>query len=67
MRIKSLFAWPLMKQFVRRTVQECDICQRAKPERVRYPGILQPLPVPKHALENCVNGFRGGISKIWEV
>ena len=37
MRIKSLFAWPLMKQFVRRTVQECDICQRAKPERVRHP------------------------------
>lgn len=26
-RIKSLFIWPLMKQFVRRVVQECMICQ----------------------------------------
>jgi hypothetical protein len=60
-RIHSLFLWPLMKQFVRRMVQECDTCQRAKPERVRYPGLLQPLPVPSHAWEivsmDFVEGF----------
>ena len=60
-RTKSLFAWPLMKQFVRRVVQECIICQRAKPERVRYPGLLQPLPVPKYAWEivsmDFIEGF----------
>jgi hypothetical protein len=36
-----------MKQFVRRAVQECYTCQRAKPEHVRYPGLLQPLPFRK--------------------
>ena len=60
-RIKSLFNWPLMKQFVRRSVQECLTCQRAKPECVRYPGLLQPLPVPRHAWEivsmDFVEGF----------
>jgi transposase InsO family protein len=50
-----------MKQFVRRVVQECLICQKAKPELVRYPGLLQPLLVPKHAWEvvsmDFVEGF----------
>lgn len=27
-------------------VQQCTICQKAKPDRSRYPGLLQPLPVP---------------------
>jgi hypothetical protein len=31
-RVKQLFSWPLMKQFVRRQVQECLICQQAYPE-----------------------------------
>jgi transposase InsO family protein len=50
-----------MKQFIRRAVQECHTCQRAKPERVRYPGLLQPLPVPQAAWEivsmDSVEGF----------
>lgn len=45
-RIKQLFAWPGLRADVVRFVQSCDICQRAKSEHVRYPGFLQPLPVP---------------------
>jgi transposase InsO family protein len=62
-RIKQLFYWPLMKQFVRRSVQECLTCQRAKPERVRYPGLLQPLPVPSFAWEIVSMDFISGFPK----
>ena len=27
-------------------VQECTVCQQAKVEHVKTPGLLQPLPVP---------------------
>jgi hypothetical protein len=30
-RIKQLFAWPLMKQSIRKQVQLCFVCQQAKP------------------------------------
>jgi hypothetical protein len=62
-RIKTLFSWPLMKQFIRRAVQECYACQRAKPERVRYPGLLQPLPVPQAAWEIVSMDFIEGFLK----
>lgn len=48
-RIKKLFAWPGMKNMVKQFVQHCSICQQAKVGRVKYPGLLQPLPVPDHA------------------
>jgi transposase InsO family protein len=62
-RIKGLFIWPQMKQFVRRMVQECIIYQRAKPERVKYPGLLQPLPVPNYAWEVVSMDFVEGFPK----
>jgi transposase InsO family protein len=52
-----------MKQFIRRAVQECYTCQRAKPERVRYPGLLQPLPVPQAAWEIVSMDFVEGFPK----
>jgi hypothetical protein len=61
--IKNLFSWPLMKQFICCTVQECYTCQRAKPERVRYPGLLQPLPVPQAAWEIVSMDFIKGFLK----
>jgi hypothetical protein len=45
-RIKQLFSWSGMKKMIKEWVQSCSICQHAKPERVKYPGILQPLTVP---------------------
>lgn len=48
-RIKNLFAWPKMKETVKAYVQACQICQQAKTERVRLPGLLAPLPVPEQA------------------
>lgn len=48
-RIQQLFFWRSMKQDIKHFVQECATCQQAKPERVRYPGLLQLLPIPDQA------------------
>ena len=45
-RIKVLFAWPKMKATIRTFVQQCAVCQQAKVEHVKTPGLLQPLPIP---------------------
>ncbi|XP_062187935.1 uncharacterized protein LOC133891241 [Phragmites australis] len=48
-RIKSLFAWSHMQKMIKAFVEQCAVCQQAKSERVAYPGLLQPLPVPDKA------------------
>ena len=48
-RLKTTFAWPGMKQQVKEFVQSCLICQQAKPDKAKYPGLLLPLPIPSHA------------------
>jgi transposase InsO family protein len=50
-RIKQLFSWPSMKAIIRAYVTSCTICQQSKPNRNKYPGLLQPLPVPGQAWE----------------
>ena len=39
-RIKSLFAWPKMKSAIQTYVEQCTICQQAKVEHIKYPGLL---------------------------
>ena len=48
-RIRNLFSWPRMKTDIYHFVQQCQVCQQAKGEHVKAPGLLQPLPVPKQA------------------
>lgn len=45
-RVKSLFSWPKMKNTIRAFITQCSICQQAKSEHFKPPGLLQPLPVP---------------------
>jgi hypothetical protein len=54
------FAWKGMKQSVVAYVDHCSICKQAKHERVRYPGLLQPLAVPPTMCrgENGTDYFR---------
>lgn len=61
-RIKELFAWPEMKSMIKSFVAQCTICQQAKPERVKYPGLLQPLPIPKFAWQVVNLDFIEGLS-----
>jgi transposase InsO family protein len=50
-RIKELFAWPKMKLSIQQFVAACGVCQQAKVEHVKKPGLLQPLPVPTRPWE----------------
>jgi hypothetical protein len=60
-RIKGLFAWPGLKHVVQRFVQSCPTCQQAKPDRAKYPGLLQPLPVPSMAWQSISMDFVEGL------
>lgn len=60
-KIKQLFFWHGMKTDVWDFVQSCSICLRAKPGRSRYPGLLQPLPVPSASWEVISMDFIEGL------
>lgn len=38
-----------MKHDVQAFVSSCVVCQQAKPDRTKLPGLLQPLPIPEAA------------------
>lgn len=48
-RVNANFAWTGMKKHIHEFVSSCQICQQAKPKRVKYPGLLLPLLVPEQA------------------
>lgn len=60
-RVKQLFAWPGLRKCVHDFVQSCDTCQRAKPEHVAYPGLLQPLQIAEHAWQVISMDFVEGL------
>lgn len=62
-RIKCLFAQPSLKQTVIAYVQACEICQKAKGEHVKLPGLLQPLLVPSRAWTMITMDFVEGLPK----
>jgi hypothetical protein len=62
-KIKHFFAWPKMKHMIKQFVAQCTICQQAKTERVKYPGLLQPLPVPDFACQVVSLDFIEGLPK----
>jgi hypothetical protein len=47
--LKKLFYWQGVKLDVESFVKQCLVCQRAKHELCKYPGLLQPLRVPQHS------------------
>ena len=62
-KLKQYFAWPAMKSSVQQFVHACQICQQAKPDRARYPGMLQPLPVPDSAWQIVSLDFVEGLPR----
>lgn len=50
-----------MKHQIKAYVQTCFTCQQAKPERVKYPGLLQPLPTPDAAWKMITMDFIEGL------
>ena len=65
--MKRLFAWRGMKTAVREFVSSCITCQRAKPDRLRLPGLLQPLPVPAAAWQIISLDFVEGLPRSKQV
>lgn len=59
--IKQLFTWPAMKKQVKHWVQTCHVCQQAKPERVKYLGLVEPLRVPKKPWQHIAMDFVEGL------
>lgn len=60
-RIQALFAWPGLRKHVEQYVKSCATCQQAKPERVKYPGLLQPLATPSNAWQVISLDFVEGL------
>jgi hypothetical protein len=62
-KIKNLFYWPHLKQFVLQQVAECPTCQISKTEKVQYPGLLTPLDIPKMKWSEISMDFVEGLPK----
>lgn len=62
-RVKNMFAWPKLKDTVKEFVAQCTTCQQAKNERVAYPGLLAPLPIPDGAWQMVTLDFIEGLPK----
>jgi hypothetical protein len=60
-RVRQIFAWPNLKSTVQDFVKQCQTCQQAKTERIKTPGLLQPLPVPQQAWEIVSLDFVEGL------
>jgi hypothetical protein len=49
-----------MKQMIKIWCSHCPVCQQAKVERVKYPGLLQPLPIRDGAWKMITMDFIEG-------
>jgi hypothetical protein len=61
--VKQFFVWPKLKRSVQLYVTKCTTCQQAKPEHVKTPGLLQPLPILSMASEMVSLDFVEGLPK----
>jgi hypothetical protein len=55
--LQQSFYWPKLKQFTTTLISECPICQISKTEKVQYPGLLSPLPIPQIKWSNISLDF----------
>lgn len=62
-RIKQIFAWKGLKSSIHNFVKSCVICQQAKPDRAKLPGLLQPLEVPTSAWQTISMDFVEGLPR----
>jgi hypothetical protein len=62
-RVKKLFYWPGLKSDVESFVKQCQVCQQAKHENCKYPGLLQPLPIPGESWIDLSIDFIEGLPK----
>jgi hypothetical protein len=63
-RIKQLFYWPKMKNFIEQKIAACPVFQISKTEKVQYPGLLDPLPIPQAKWSEISMDFTEGLPKL---
>ena len=56
-RISATYYWPRMSREIKKFVNSCDICQKAKPRRHAPVGLLQPIPIPSQPFEVVTMDF----------
>ena len=73
-KVRKSFFWPGLKVMVRDYILKCVPCQRTKAERIRTPGLLQPLGIPEMKWESISMDFvtslppvKGGYDSIFVV
>ncbi|GJT39872.1 ty3-gypsy retrotransposon protein [Tanacetum coccineum] len=52
-----------IRKEVKQMVKECLVCQKYKPDLAAYPGLLQPLPIPKSVWSSISMDFIKGLPK----
>jgi hypothetical protein len=62
-KVRALFSWPHMKQEIQEYISKCAVCQQAKHENTKAPGLLQPIPVPESAWSMISLDFIEGLPK----
>ncbi|WVZ49086.1 hypothetical protein U9M48_000467 [Paspalum notatum var. saurae] len=60
-KLKQLFAWKGLNASVHSFVTSCLVCQQAKPDRSKSPGLLQPVDVPPSAWHTISMDFVEGL------
>jgi transposase InsO family protein len=60
-RLKPHFKWKGMKVIITDYIQSYLVCQQAKPERVKYPGLLQPISIVDNAWHTISMNFVEGL------
>ncbi|WVZ79744.1 hypothetical protein U9M48_027288 [Paspalum notatum var. saurae] len=60
-KLKQLFAWKGLNAAVHSFVTSCLVCQQAKPDRSKCPGLLQPVDVPPSAWHTISMDFVEGL------
>jgi hypothetical protein len=56
-KIKEIFSWKGLKDYVLRHVWECVTCQHNKTEQTHPEGLLQPLPILEQKWESISMEF----------
>ncbi|KAJ6110208.1 gag/polymerase/env polyprotein [Penicillium sp. IBT 16267x] len=56
--LSTRYYWPGWSTDVKRYMDNCRVCKRAKTWRDRAPGLLQPLPVPDRPWQHITMDFR---------
>ncbi|GKB64233.1 glycoside hydrolase, catalytic domain-containing protein [Tanacetum coccineum] len=62
-KLCSVFYWKGLRKQVKQWVKECLVCQRCKPDLSAYPGLLQPLRIPKTVWYSISMDFIKGLPK----